>query len=95
MAGSAPIILGSTAACPTAGGGGIGGPGPGAPPPPPPPPPPEGPPDIVVRLMAVLRRFCIEPLEAEGTTGGEVGCEGGACCVGALADVLTRVAMVS
>jgi hypothetical protein len=99
IAGSASIILGLIAACPTTGGGGIGGPGPGAPPPPPlppsPPSPPGGPPDIVVRLMAVLRRFCMEPLEAEGSTGDNVDCERGTGCVGAAVDVLMRVAMVS
>jgi hypothetical protein len=51
----------------------------------------------VVHLITVLRWFCMEPLEEEGTTGGEVGWEGGAGvgCMAVAVDMLERVAMVS
>jgi hypothetical protein len=45
--------------------------------------------------MAVLRRFCIDPLEVEGCVGGDIDCEGGTACVGAAVDVLVTVDIVS
>jgi hypothetical protein len=49
---------------------------------------------MVVRLMAVLRWFCIEPLEVDGCVGGDVDCEGGIACVGVAVDVLVIVDIV-
>jgi hypothetical protein len=45
--------------------------------------------------MAVLRQFCIEPLEADGCVGGDVDCEDGVTCVGVAVDVLVTVDIVS